>query len=97
MRTKKATAPERFEELQTMSVRSFTSRDLQEMMGISKSQADAVINFGASQDKIRVVRRVSSHDPHMTLYELSNWRREWITKPWGVANVSRDSDRMAPD
>ena len=35
MRTKKATAPERFEELQTMSVRSFTSRDLQEMMGIS--------------------------------------------------------------
>ena len=97
MKTQKASAPERFEALQKTGITSFTSQDIQELLGINKKQAMAVIVYGTSQDKIRVTKRVNSSDEDVTRYELSAWRQQWITKPWGNGHVSRDSDRMAPD
>ena len=97
MTEKNLTAPERFQELQASSIRSFTSKELQDTMGLTKAQADAVIVYGTSNDMLRITKRANSREEQFTVYELSNWRTKWITKPWGVANVSRSSDRMAPD
>jgi hypothetical protein len=97
MRTRKATAPERFAELEKLGMTTLTSPLIQEVLGISKQEALAVIVYGTSVDKIRLSKRVNSHEAAFTEYELSSWRQKWITEPWGVANVSRDCDQMAPD
>lgn len=83
MRTKKAQAPDHLVMLLAREEHTFTTWDVAKWLDLNYRQARAVIVYGVSEEKIRMVQNLTeaSHT-ECALYESILWRREWVTRPW---------------
>ena len=83
MRTKKAQAPDNLIILLAREENTFTAFDVAKWLDLSYRQARAAIDYGITEEKIRMVQSLkeASHNEG-SLYESILWRREWVTRPW---------------
>jgi hypothetical protein len=82
MRTKKATAPETLTLVLSQPVVSFTIAEIAKRLDISYKHARAAVNFGVSEDKLRVISSPQKNTGECAKYENASWRRYWLTKSW---------------
>jgi hypothetical protein len=69
--------------------REFTHSQLCEHFGWEKARARQAIVMGVSQDYFRIVGAEDSVTQWVT-YENVAWRRQWMTKRWGVSDERRE-------
>lgn len=69
--------------------RQFTHEQVMERLGWTKAKARQAIVMGVSQDYFRIV---GEQDPNTrwVAYENVAWRKEWMTKCWGVSDERRE-------
>lgn len=76
-------APDLIRDLIAMPQVSYTVQDIENLLGVSRKRARAVLAYGVAEDLLRMVLSHNDDDRQFALYEKAGWRREWITKSWG--------------
>ena len=71
--------------------REFTIADVREKLGWTHAKARQAIVMGVSLDYFHpLVERGVEHEGRLTTYENVEWRKQWITKPWGNSYGRRE-------
>lgn len=69
--------------------REFTHAQLCEHFGWEKKRARQAVVMGVSQDYFRIVGAEDATTQWVT-YENVAWRKQWMTKSWGVSDERRE-------
>lgn len=83
------TALEDISKIRQAFPRDFTHAQLCEHFGWEKKRARQAIVMGISQDYFRIVGAEDATTQWVT-YENAAWRKQWMTKSWGVSHERRE-------